>query len=285
MLGATVYTFSIILAVFLVGLGDRQRGRLAAGARSARIPRLRARLLPDAAGRRGRLDRVHAVAIRCPTGRSIRCFPPAPGITFQIDMVRCLWAHPARHAALGRELSRWRWRPPRSSDGDAGAAGRRHLRREHRRRDPGRAQLQPDLVPWIGTQGARARADRRWRPSARSSMLVPLVGRPSRSMPGAAGLAARRWCWPACLVAHRRRVPGMLIAYGRRMMTSHEPLRDPLHGRGHQLLDRDLPSGTTAPSSSTSAARWRRPPSPTTCACSACSATCRRCAIRIRNRC
>ena len=38
MLGATVYTFSIILAVFLVGIGDRQRGRVDAGVAARGIP-------------------------------------------------------------------------------------------------------------------------------------------------------------------------------------------------------------------------------------------------------
>ncbi len=39
MLGATVYTFSIILAVFLVGLGDRQYGRIDGSGHERRIPR------------------------------------------------------------------------------------------------------------------------------------------------------------------------------------------------------------------------------------------------------
>ena len=66
--GATVYTFSIILAVFLVGLGI---GSGAGSLWSTRLeqPARRVGLLPDAAGRGDRLDRVSRWPIRCPIGR------------------------------------------------------------------------------------------------------------------------------------------------------------------------------------------------------------------------
>ena len=112
MLGATVYTFSIILAVFLVGLGIGSTGgsMLARGRAESQGA---ARLEPDAAGRRGGLDRVHAVAIRCPTGRSIRCFPPARGTrsrsTWCAACGRC-----CRRRCCGARAFRWRWRRRRA---------------------------------------------------------------------------------------------------------------------------------------------------------------------------
>ena len=39
-----------------------------------------------------RLDRVDRSPRPCPTGRSIRCCTTSPWYTFQLDMVRCLWA-------------------------------------------------------------------------------------------------------------------------------------------------------------------------------------------------
>ena len=61
LLGATVYTFSIILAVFLTGTVGRQRRRFFPGPPRARSTRGAGRL-PDPAGPGDRLDRVHAGA-------------------------------------------------------------------------------------------------------------------------------------------------------------------------------------------------------------------------------
>ena len=68
LLGATVYTFSIILAVFLVGIGIGSAAASALAARRAAAARGH-RLLPVAAGRRGGVDGVHAGQLRCRTGR------------------------------------------------------------------------------------------------------------------------------------------------------------------------------------------------------------------------
>ena len=94
MLGATVYTFSIILAVFLVGLGHRQHrrrrcwratreiaGRCSAGARCCWPPR--------------------SPGPRTCCRQSLPYWPinpllsTSPWFTFQIDLVRCLLGHPA----------------------------------------------------------------------------------------------------------------------------------------------------------------------------------------------
>jgi spermidine synthase len=90
MLGATVYTFSIILAVFLIGLGiGSSVGSFLA--RRLESPRL-------ALGRCQMLLALGIAWTALTLARSLPYWPinPAlasdPGITFQIDMARCLWA-------------------------------------------------------------------------------------------------------------------------------------------------------------------------------------------------
>ena len=103
----------------------------------------------------------------------------SPWFTFQIDMVRCLWALLPGHAAVGRELSA---RPGRRGQrgGRSGPPGRRHLRGQHRRRDSGRAQRQPD-------PGA---VDRH--AAAASAVLIALAGgqRTAHAGPAARGHSA-----------------------------------------------------------------------------------------------
>jgi spermidine synthase len=90
MLGATVYTFSIILAVFLIGLGI---GSSAGSYLSRRIERPRIAL--------GWCQMLLAMAIAW-TAFMLTCSLPywpinpslslSPEFTFQIDLARCLWA-------------------------------------------------------------------------------------------------------------------------------------------------------------------------------------------------
>src|SRR5262249_49066228 len=90
LLGATVYAFSIILAVFLVGLGIGS----SVGALSARhSPRPRTML--------GLCQLLLTAAIAWTAfmlGKSLPYWPVNPSLTnnpwltFQLDLVRCLWA-------------------------------------------------------------------------------------------------------------------------------------------------------------------------------------------------
>ena len=78
LLGATVYTFSIILAVFLVGLwAGSSAGSLAL--RRFRDPRLALAAMPDPDRRAGCAWTAYNVARACPIGPSIRGFPSTPG--------------------------------------------------------------------------------------------------------------------------------------------------------------------------------------------------------------
>ena len=89
--GATVYTFSLILAVFLFGLGIGSSIGSAIGARHRAAAR-RARLVPDAA----RAARSRGRRTCCT--QSLPYWPINPSIStdpwfnFQLDLVRCLWA-------------------------------------------------------------------------------------------------------------------------------------------------------------------------------------------------
>ena len=103
MLGATVYTFSIILAVFLVGLGFGS----SAGA-------LLARTRPAAARGARMVSAAAAGAIAWAAymiSRSLPYWPINPSlstdpwITFQFDLMRCIVGRLPRGVPLGRELS------------------------------------------------------------------------------------------------------------------------------------------------------------------------------------
>ncbi len=90
MLGATVYTFSIILAVFLIGIGLGS-GAGSVWARDARRPRIALGLC--------QLSLAAGIAwTACMVARSLPYWPINPSLSsnpwyvFQLDLVRCLWA-------------------------------------------------------------------------------------------------------------------------------------------------------------------------------------------------
>ena len=104
MLGATVYTFSLILAVVLVGLGLGS----SAGAYLARVvrhPRTALGwcqlLLPIGIAMDGIHDRAVIAVL---AGESV-AVDAIRGCRFQFDMMRCAWADPPGDVALGCQLS------------------------------------------------------------------------------------------------------------------------------------------------------------------------------------
>ena len=138
--GATVYTFSLILAVFLFGHRHRQQPRLGDGPRP-RAPAAGARLGADAPLRRDCLGRLHAGALAAVLAdRSVDRDEPLVQLSAR-SRPRLLGRAAGVHS-LGREL------PARAGVGRhqrAGSrpAGRRRLRRQHRRRDRRRHRRQP----------------------------------------------------------------------------------------------------------------------------------------------
>src|SRR5262249_29690227 len=139
-----------------------------------------------------------------------------PWYTFQIDLVRCLWAilpatlfwgasFPLALAAAARKDED----PARLVGGiyAANTAGA----------ILGALSFSLILVPWVGTQGAQ-RILSVLSAASGALILMPLVAR-ARSAAGALGLTAALVI-AGFFVSHVGGVPGMLIAYGRRIMTS-----------------------------------------------------------------
>jgi spermidine synthase len=90
MLGATVYTFSLILAVFLTGLGIGSTfgAFLARGSASARVAMGACQWLLTAAI----AWTAVMIAKSLPYWPIVPSMSPSPWYTFQLDLARCLWA-------------------------------------------------------------------------------------------------------------------------------------------------------------------------------------------------
>ena len=210
MLGATVYTFSIILAVFLVGLGIGSTvGSMMA--RTAQRPRA---LL-------GWSQLLVAGAIAWTAWQisdSIPFWPvnpllsTSPWYTFQIDLVRCAWAlipatllwgasFPLALAAASRDQG-----DPGKLVGGVYAANTAGA-------IVGALTFSLILVPAIGTSGCEKVLIAAALVSGVLAVLRPF--RIRTMAPVGAAVAAG-----ILLLVSVQPVPGMLIAYGRRIMTS-----------------------------------------------------------------
>jgi spermidine synthase len=210
MLGATVYTFSIILAVFLVGLGIGSTvGSILA--RTARSPRAFL----------GWSQFLLAAAIAWTAWQISDSLPywpvnallsTSPWYTFQIDMVRCAWgllpatlfwgaSFPLALAAAARDK------------GDPGQLVGRIYAANTAGAILGALTFSLLLVPVAGT----ASCEKILIFSAAASGLLVFL-RPLRIPALAPAIAAT--VAAVILALNVQPVPGMLIAYGRRIMTS-----------------------------------------------------------------
>jgi spermidine synthase len=210
MLGATVYTFAIILAVFLVGLGIGS----AAGAALLRSVR------PGAALGACQLLLVLAVSWSAfQIARSLPYWPinpflsSSPWFTLQLDMARCVWA--VLPAALLWGASFPFALAAAARGGDPGRLVGRVYAANTAGAILGALAFSAIFVPWIGTRSSESLL-----------ILIPLAGalvmfaplvRRSRSQIAAALLAASAVA-ALFLAFNVSDVPGELIAYGRRMM-------------------------------------------------------------------
>jgi spermidine synthase len=214
MLGATVYTFSIILAIFLVGLGI---GSAVASivVRSLARPRLAM----------GWCQMALAATVAWTAWQlsdSLPYWPINPFLstslwyTFQLDMVRVLWAvlpaallwgasFPLALAAVA----------PRG--GDPGRLVGRVYAANTAGAIVGALAFSMVLIPWIGTRYCESVLIGIGAVSA-LVVLGPLVWR-ARSAAGAVLLLGAT-ASAALMAARVSDVPGELIAYGRRMTTS-----------------------------------------------------------------
>ena len=214
MLGATVYTFSIILAVFLVGLGGGSGigSQLARKTGSAKTALGWSQMLLAAAV----AWTAYMLSQSLPYWPVNPLLSTSPWFTFQIDLVRCLWAIlPAAFlwgASFPLALA-----AAASSEEDPGRLVGGIYAANTGGAILGALSFSLILIPWLGTAHSEQVLVIL---SAVSGLLVlvpPLV-QPLRVWAAAAVLAAT--VGSALLALGVSAVPGMLIAYGRRMTTS-----------------------------------------------------------------
>jgi spermidine synthase len=226
LLGATVYTFSIILAVFLTGLGTgsavaalllrgRMRPRLALGVCQI--------LLAGAVA-----WTAYMLAGSLPYWPINPLLSSSPWYSFQMDVVRAIWtvlpatllwgaSFPFALAAVTA-----RGDDPGRKIGGIYAANTAGA-------IVGSLAASVVLVPWIGTQGSE-RALIALAGLGGAFALGPLVWRartPAGAVFLAGSLAAAAW-----LASGVNGVPSMLIAYGRRVLTSASNSRILYAGEG-----------------------------------------------------
>jgi spermidine synthase len=214
LLGATVYVFSIILAVFLIGLalgsaGGAWLARLVRGTSGARLALGWCQLLLTA----GITWASVMIAESLPYWPINPFLATSPWFTFQIDLMRCLWtilpaailwgaSFPLALAAVTSE-----GQDPARLVGGVYAANTFGA-------ILGALVVSLALVPWIGTRQSE-RVLLAFSAVGALAVLLPRV-KLSRSRLAAAGLAAALVV--AALLAWRiHPIPGELIAYGRRM--------------------------------------------------------------------
>ena len=146
--GATTYTFSLILAVFLVGLGiGSSLG--SAMARNLSNPRIALGWCQLGSVRAWRGRRMPP-ASRCRTGRSTRRSRRRSSFNFQLDLMRAIWVMLPGAILWGASF-------PLALAGVArrtglGASRGRRLCGQHGGRDRGRAGGEPGLVGTVGSQ-------------------------------------------------------------------------------------------------------------------------------------
>jgi spermidine synthase len=217
MLGATVYVFSIILAVFLIGLAIGSSAgswilRSVQGARTARLALGWCQILLAAAI----AWTAYMIANSLPYWPINPLLTTSPWFTFQLDMVRCLWAilPPALLWGASFPLALAAAAVPGEDPGRVvgGIYAANTLGAI-----VGALGISLIMVPWVGTQQSQRLL---LMAAALSALfvLVPYV-RTYQSKTVAAWLAvsmvAAVW-----LTVNLDPIPGKLIAYGRRLAIS-----------------------------------------------------------------
>ncbi len=213
MLGATVYTFSIILAVFLVGLG------MGSGAGSLLVRVVKPRLAL------GLCQLLLVAAIGWTAfmlSSSLPYWPINPLLstkfwfTFQIDLVRCIWAILPATLVWGASFPLALASAASREEDSANLVGGIYAANTAGA-ILGALCFGVMLVPWIGTAGCERVLIVLAAVSA-LFVLAPLV-MSSRTVLGSLGLGAALIV-AGVMASNVSGPPGMLIAYGRRIMTS-----------------------------------------------------------------
>jgi spermidine synthase len=216
MLGATVYTFSIILAVFLAGIGIGSTGgsMLARGARHPQALLGWSQMLLAGAVAWTAYQLSHSL----PYWPINPLLSTSPWYTFQIDLVRCLWALLPAALLWGASFP-LALAAAANREGDPGRLVGGIYAANTGGAIVGALGSSLILVPWIGTGPSQAVLIATLAASG-LLMLVPLL-RPFRiaRVPNALAIGAAA-AVALLLAATVSPVPGMLIAYGRRIMIS-----------------------------------------------------------------
>ncbi len=215
LLGLTVYIFSIILAVFLIGLA------LGSGLGSLMLRSVRPRLAlgwSQVLLTAGIAWTAWIISTSLPYWPINPLLTMSPWHTFQLDMVRCLWAilpptllwgasFPLAVAALAEEGGGPTNSDPGQTVGSVYAANTLGA-------IIGALMVSLVLIPWIGTQDTQRVLV--WVSLAAGVLiLIPYIR--ARKSPGAAAGLAAGVVLSAWLASNLAPVPGELIAYGRRM--------------------------------------------------------------------
>jgi spermidine synthase len=238
MIGATVYTFSIILAVFLIGLG------LGSGAGS-----ILARSGSRAALGWCQMALAGAIAWAAyALSDSIPYWPinpmlsPGPWFNFQIDLVRCLWAILPSAILWGASFPLALAAAASSSHGGAEQDPGKLVGRTYAANTVGAIlgsiAFSMLLIPWIGSQNSQ----RLLIALAVCAALLMLLRNMTLQRAVALGVATAAVAFLAFKVDE---VPWMAIGYGRRMLTVTDAGKPLFRGEGmnSSVIVSQLPSG------------------------------------------
>jgi len=212
LLGATVYTFSLILAVFLIGLG------IGSGLGAAAGRRMRPRLALGAC----QLGLAFTVAWAAwMLGDSLPYWPinpllsTSPWYIFQIDIVRCLWTILPAAVLWGASFPLALAAGAKPGD-DAGRRVGEIYAANTLGAIFGALSFSLTLIPWVGTRACESILIAVSAVSALfvlGELLEPVRWRPVVAAAAAVVVAA-------VLTVNAPGVPGELIAYGRRIAIS-----------------------------------------------------------------
>ena len=233
MIGATVYTFSIILAVFLVGLGLGSAGG-AALARSGS----RAALGWCQMGLAAAIAwAAYALSDSIPYWPVNPLLSASPWFNFQIDIVRCLWAILPAAILWGASFP-LALAAAATRDEDPGALVGRTYAANTVGAILGSLAFSIILVPAIGSQNSQRVLIGL---SVAAAVLI-LWRKASFKQVAAASVAV---VIAAVLVRTVDDVPWMAIGYGRRMLTVTDPGKPLFRGEGmnSSVIVSQLPSG------------------------------------------
>jgi spermidine synthase len=211
MLGATVYTFSIILAVFLAGLALGSWGGASMGrGRSAAIALGLCQLLLVAAI----AWTAFMIAVSVPFWPVNPLLTPGPWFTFQIDLVRVIWSILPATLLWGASFPLALAAAAAPGEDPGGLVGRIYAANTAGA-IAGAIAFSLVLIPAIGTQGSQ-RALILLAAAGAAVLLVPALWS-AGSRAGWAGLGAALAA-AGLLAAWVRPVPAELMAYGRGIM-------------------------------------------------------------------